>query len=77
MVFAELAGEVALRLVQPRDGYVARLPTFLRARQADLEQARAEARLAGHEAGRGMADIFLSCHGISLLMIARCKVCLV
>jgi hypothetical protein len=24
-----------------------------------------------------MADIFLSCHGISLLMIARCKVCFV
>ena len=50
MVFAELAGEVALRLEQLRDGHIARLQTFLRARQADLEQAPAEARLAGDEA---------------------------
>ena len=43
MVLAELAGDVALRLEQLGDGHVARLQAFLRARQADLEHAGAEA----------------------------------
>ena len=53
VVLAELRGHVALRLEQLGDGDIARLQTFLRARQADLEQAGAEADLAGDEARSG------------------------
>ena len=44
MVLAELAGHVALRLEQFGNRHIARLQTFLRARQTDLEHAGAEAR---------------------------------
>ena len=50
VVLAELRGHVALRLEQLGDRDVPRLQPFLRARQADLEHAGAEARLAGDEA---------------------------
>ena len=49
MVLAELRGHVALRLEELGDRDVPRLQAFLGARQADLEQAGAEARLAGDE----------------------------
>ena len=49
MVLAELAGHVALRLEQFGDGHVFLLQAFLRAGQADLEQAGAEWRLPGDE----------------------------
>ena len=50
VVLAELTGLVALRLEQLGDGNVPRLQPFLRAGQADLEHAGAEADLAGDEA---------------------------
>ena len=51
VVLAELRGHVALRLEQLREGDVARLEPLLRARQADLEVAGAEAALPGDERG--------------------------
>ena len=51
MVLAELAGRVALRLEQFGKRRVLLGKPFLGARQADLEQAGAEARLAGDERG--------------------------
>ena len=50
VVLAELRGHVALRLEQLGDGHITRLESFLRARQANLEQAGAEAGLPGDEA---------------------------
>ena len=50
VVLAELTGLVALPLEQFGDGHVPRLEPFLRAGQADLEHAGAEADLAGNEA---------------------------
>ena len=49
VVLAELAGRVALRLEQVGERRVLLGQSFLRARQADLQQAGAEARLAGDE----------------------------
>ena len=49
VVLAELAGGVALRLEQVGERRVLLGQPFLRARQADLQQAGAEARLAGDE----------------------------
>ena len=49
VVLAELRGHVALRLEKFGDRDVARLQAFLRAGQADLQQAGAEAGLAGDE----------------------------
>src|SRR5882672_6336188 len=51
MVLPELAGQIALGLEQLGNRDVPRLQTFLRARQADLEHARAKTGLAGDEAG--------------------------
>ncbi len=51
VVLAELRGHVALRLEQLGDRDVACLQPFLRARQADLEVAGAEAALPGDERG--------------------------
>ena len=51
MVFAELAGGVALRLEQLGNGHVAELQTLRRAGQADLGVARAQTALAGEERG--------------------------
>ena len=51
MVLAELAGRVALRLEQLGERRVLLGQPFLGARQADLEQAGAEAGLAGDERG--------------------------
>ena len=50
VVLAELRRHVALILEQLRDRHITRLQSFLRAGQADFEQARAEAGLAGDEA---------------------------
>ena len=49
VVLAELRGHVALLLEQFGDRHVTRLQPFLRAGQADLQHARAEAGLAGDE----------------------------
>ena len=49
MILAELASRVALRLEQLGERRVLVGQPFLGARQADLEQAGAEARLAGDE----------------------------
>ena len=49
VVLAELAGHVALRLQELREGRVLRLQPFLGARQAHLEQAGAERALPGQE----------------------------
>ena len=47
VVFSKLAGDIALSLEQLGDRYVAGLQTFLGTRQAHLQQAGAEAALAG------------------------------
>src|SRR4029453_1073427 len=49
VVLAELPCDVALRLKQVGDGDIARLQTFLRAGQSNLEHAGAETRLTGDE----------------------------
>ena len=49
VIFAELAGHVALGLEQLGHRQVFLLQAFLGARQADLEQPRSERRLAGDE----------------------------
>jgi hypothetical protein len=49
VVLAELRGHVALSLEQLGEGHVLWLKPFFGARQADLEQAGAEADLAGDE----------------------------
>src|SRR6188508_3538316 len=51
MILAELAGPVAPGFEQLGERHVARLETFLRAWETDLEQSGAEADLAGDEGG--------------------------
>ena len=51
VVLAELRRHVTLILEEFGDGHVTGLQPFLRARQADLQHARPEARLAGDETG--------------------------